>query len=306
MARKVSAGDPLRPSAAVHNATLELIERRRAGRHNIGAGGHARSGPDGAILARNDSGAGRDRFDILGVDGPIVNVTENAAEFESRVSVVGVAPEEKHRGRFVVLLEPLPGGLIGRACLFGACVARVKMLSEAHQFADVAPGESSMLHSGGRGAAHLAWVQPVEDRDDPEIAWTIARLGVASTSTARARVTGYRLPGYTHYVGRLIDADGADIDPDGDPVELHCRKGVPDTVTDIRGYLPRLLATDFVDTIWDVRWVDEEGGRWYIEAAFSPWCEEEGVPGHPPGFPVVDPFPQEPGDPHGAESIWWP
>lgn len=34
-----------------------------------------------------------------------------------------------------------------------------------------------ILKSSTTGSAHLLWVQPRKERDDPDIAWVIARIG---------------------------------------------------------------------------------------------------------------------------------
>ena len=176
--KKVQRGDPLVIPAATFNTFIDAARdfqqrqrsaRRRAQRERQDAG---------IILVRNESGQDRERFDVLGIQGRIITPTDNADEFTNRVALSGDVPSTTHAGRFVVLLEPLRDGAIGRVCIDGVCVVRVEMVDEGHGFADVKAGDASELESAAAGTAQLLWVQPEEDRDDPAIAWTVARLGV--------------------------------------------------------------------------------------------------------------------------------
>jgi hypothetical protein len=129
------------------------------------------------VLVRNESGADRERFDVLGIEGPIIERVDNEEEFKQRVALRGVVPSSPHLGKFAILLDPAKDQAIVRACVDGVSVVRVRMNDEAHQFADVELGQASQLGSADGGTARLLWVEPVEDRQNPEIAWTIARIG---------------------------------------------------------------------------------------------------------------------------------
>ena len=104
--------------------------------------------------------------------------------------------------------------MIVRACVDGVCVIRVRMVDEAHTSADVAVGVASRLESGDSGTARLLWIEPVEDRQDPEIAWTVARIGGGgggSVTAAFAMITsktGSSPPFRYAAVQATMDADG--------------------------------------------------------------------------------------------------
>ena len=42
------------------------------------------------IMVKNNTGADRDRFDVLGISGPIISPADNLVEFQNRVAMVGV------------------------------------------------------------------------------------------------------------------------------------------------------------------------------------------------------------------------
>lgn len=158
--QKVKRGDPLVIPAGTFNtfvdAARDFQQRQRSAQRTT-----QRDQLDtGIILIRNESGADRGRFDVLGIAGPIIEPVDNAEEFKQRVALKGVVPSSPHAGKFAILLEPATNQTIVRACLDGVCVVRVRMVDEAHTSADVAIGVTSRLESGDSGTARLLWVEP--------------------------------------------------------------------------------------------------------------------------------------------------
>jgi len=176
---KVRSGDPLVIPAATYNAFVDVARDHRERQRSATKDGAPDWRQTGIVLVRNDSGADRERFDVLGVSGPVITPTDNADAFKERVAIKGVTPTTAHAGRFVVLLEPAKAGLFGRGCVDGVCVARVKMNDEGHVFAEAKDGQADKLDSGAAGSACLLWVQPPSDRDpDPTVAWALIRVGL--------------------------------------------------------------------------------------------------------------------------------
>lgn len=175
--QKVKRGDPLVTPAEAFNAFVDAARgfqnhQRDRGRQVL----HGRL-DTGSVLIRNDSGSDRERFGVLGIEGPIIERVDNEAEFKQRVALRGTVPGEDHLGRFAILLEPAAAGAIVRACVDGVCVARVRMNDEAHVFADVEVGAAAQLGSSETGTARLLWIEPIEDRPSVEIAWAVVRVG---------------------------------------------------------------------------------------------------------------------------------
>src|SRR5262245_15770591 len=76
----------------------------------------------GAILVRNDSGADRNRFDILGLASPLISHTANSVALQEclrRVALSGITPASSHERNFCVLQEPIPSGKTGLAKISG-------------------------------------------------------------------------------------------------------------------------------------------------------------------------------------------
>lgn len=176
--RKPQPGEPLSIPAKAYGAMVDAAKDYLARQVRRGGGALTELPPGNVVLVKNTSGAARNRFDVLGIDGPIFTRGDNDAEFKARIALTGSTPAaDTHAGRFVVLLEPAIDGVIARAWISGVCVVRVEMNDEAHTAADVADGDAGKLSSAESGAAALLWIEPVEERDDPAIAWCVVRFG---------------------------------------------------------------------------------------------------------------------------------
>lgn len=214
--RKVRRGDPLVIPARTFNSFIE-VAREFQDRQRSAQQRHAVHRPPdtGIVLVRNESGADRDRFDVLGIEGPIFTRAESEDTFRQRVALRGVVPTAAHAGRFAVLLEPARDQAIVRACVDGVCIVQVRMVDEGHTSADVAYGVASRLESGS-GAARLLWIESPGDRDTPDIAWTVARIGGGggdgSVTAAFAMITSKagESPPYRYSAEQAtMDVDGA-------------------------------------------------------------------------------------------------
>ena len=156
---KVRSGDPLRIPADDYNAAMDAARFVASRQHDVASGLRGGGRQACIVTVRNDSGEDRARFDVLGIDVPIILPAANATEFANRIALVGVTPTADHAGRFVVLTEPLAVGKIGRAVAAGVCQVRINVDDEDHAFADVDPGDATQLASGMSGAATILWME---------------------------------------------------------------------------------------------------------------------------------------------------
>ncbi len=153
---KVSPGQPLRIAADTWNAVMEATSSIQAERFGQGAGPAERSLALGEILVRNDTGAARGRFDVVGLGDPLILPSVNLAGFQSRVAMRGIAPDAGRPGVCVVLQEPLAAGRIGRALASGVTPVRLQVNAAADTAAEVTNG-SSVLASAATGTALILW-----------------------------------------------------------------------------------------------------------------------------------------------------
>ncbi|MEX0744877.1 MAG: hypothetical protein WD118_04680 [Phycisphaeraceae bacterium] len=214
--KKVQTGQPLKIPAQAYNAFIDTARahaQREQDRHR-----HASPPGSGAgtVLVRNDSGEDRDRFDVLGLDAPLITPEDNLPQFTNHVALKGVLPTADYRGRFALLLAPLKAGRIGHALLSGVSVARLKLLSPLHTHAQVAAGEAGYLLSSVGGAAQILWHDQPEAGQEDEPVWAVVRLGPADSETQIVMARNEEdatLPVHRP-VGVLPPADMLDGDPE--------------------------------------------------------------------------------------------
>jgi len=188
--RKVQRGDPLRIPADAYNAFIDTARAYRANQHDVdGASEQGERFNSGVVLVRNESGAARERFDVLTIDGPVFDPNEATDSFKNRVVLKGKTPTDSDAGNFLILLEPLDVNAIGLACVSGVCPVKVHIKDSDHGFADVSGSETGHLVSNsGGGAAQILWKEDGEPATG--VKWAIVRLS-NRTEMFPARITGH-------------------------------------------------------------------------------------------------------------------
>src|SRR5687768_15370843 len=104
--RKVVSGERL-PGfpAAAFNAFVDTVHAVRAQQLNAGGAQSERFRQGDIISVRNDSGQDAERFDVLGLNVPIIDVDDNESVFKERVALVAGTPSTL--GKFGICLEPI-------------------------------------------------------------------------------------------------------------------------------------------------------------------------------------------------------
>ena len=243
-ARRVQPGEPLAIPAAVWNDLVAMLrERGREGTLRPGPAPGGRGG--GLVLVRNSSGQDVGWFGILGVDGVVYTPEDNEAGFLGQPVLDGKKPTEDHRGRFVVVLEPIAAGAVGRAIAQGLTPVRVQVAEgeEDLEFADVCTDEGEeclYLVMAGQGAAQVLWLDAATDPPaDPDVRWALVRLANAMGAAPAIAVHGLRVTG----VWKAYGESWGGFETDG-------------YITFVTGQFAFL----------DKSWVDEESDDLYINA----------------------------------------
>jgi hypothetical protein len=171
--KKVQRGQPLVIPASTFNAFVDAaqdFQRRKLSQQSTG---QSTSRDADMVLVKNTSGADRARFEILGINTPVITPTDNLEEFRNRVVLSGVVPTAaNHWGKFVILAEPIRNGLLGLGWLSGVCPVKVDIVNANHWHADIADNSAANLKSSGGGAAQILWKE-----SGTGVEWTVVRLG---------------------------------------------------------------------------------------------------------------------------------
>jgi hypothetical protein len=90
--RKVKPGDPLAIPAATFNTFVDAARDFLARQHQQAQSGTPSGRHNCIVLVRNDSGADRQRFDVLGISGPVFDPASDEDAFKNYPAMAGVTP----------------------------------------------------------------------------------------------------------------------------------------------------------------------------------------------------------------------
>ncbi len=183
--QKVQAGQRLEIPAAAYNAFVDAVRADRQRRHDVRQETDREARQTGIIRVGNDSGASLDRYSVLALRDPIINPSDNLAEFKNQVAFAGDLPADPSRSeRFAVLLEPLAEDAIGRGIVAGVTPVRVDVVRETDLYAEPIIGTTTHLRSASNGQTRILWREA-----GTGVKWAVVRL------SERARFAVFQLAG---------------------------------------------------------------------------------------------------------------
>jgi hypothetical protein len=97
--------------------------------------------------------------DVLGIDEPIITLTQNAAEKYNGVRWKGIAPSTStpHYGQYAILQEPAAAGAIVRAVMHGLTWCKLTITHASDIAAEITNGATSALTTGYVGTSRILW-----------------------------------------------------------------------------------------------------------------------------------------------------
>jgi hypothetical protein len=176
--KKVQPGAKLRISAADYNGAMDAAAWYDRNQRSLNAQFNGPFGYSQIALVKNNCGEDRQRFEILGIGGVVMNPSTAEAGFLEKICVTGVTPVVgTHDHAFVVLLEPIADGKIGRCMIDGVTPARVTITTPSgstDSYAGVSDSSLSpyTLVTGASGGAQVLWSGPGGSTDD----WALIRI----------------------------------------------------------------------------------------------------------------------------------
>lgn len=214
---KLSAGAPITAfSRTVYNDTIDML---RWWRIAVNSGRGPADGipipPSNLItIVRNDSGSDLERFAVLGIRDPIYTRDDNQVEFDNKPSWAGTVPTltgDTPSTSYVVTLEPLGSGKIGRAVLAGLVPVQLYFDSDAliYKFADAHDGDTTYLYPGVSGRAEILWSETPASY--PGSAWALVLLGSGFCDEIVALTLAEPLLACSSAAALLLDCNGQAI-----------------------------------------------------------------------------------------------
>jgi len=141
------------------------------------------------ILAQNSTTGTVNRWGVLSVAGVVFTpsgATGNATQqFQDQPVLSGGLPTGGQS--FVVAVEPIAAGKIGRVAVAGVVQAKINVVSESDTFATAKDGDLTQLTSSSSGEATILWKESGTGAGK----WALVRFGAAGAAGIRlGKVTG--------------------------------------------------------------------------------------------------------------------
>ena len=139
------------------------------------------------ILAKNDTATVVNRWGVLSVAGVVFTpsgATGNATQqFQDQPVLSGGLPTGG--SAFVVAVEPIAAGKIGRVAVAGVVQAKINITDAGHGFAKAKDGDLTQLSSADAGDAKILW----KEGSTGPAKWAIVRFGGAGGGSIRLAKT---------------------------------------------------------------------------------------------------------------------
>lgn len=107
---KVKPDDPLTIPAETFNAFADASRHFQERQRSAAREGQRDFRQAEIVLVGNECGQDRERFEVLGIERPIIKPNVNAEAFKDRVAVCGVVPRRGHDGHYIVMAESAAAG----------------------------------------------------------------------------------------------------------------------------------------------------------------------------------------------------
>ena len=165
-----------------------------SGRFDRGLGPLTTSRSSALVRVRNGTGADLDRFAVVGLSAPVFEPSDSEDAYLREVAFAAVTPDgTDHLGKFAVLFEPAPADRVVRAWVAGVTQARLNVLDDGHDYADVSDGTCDYLDSTAYGSAQVIWREGTGGGYGYGYGtgeqWAIVRLGASPVALGLAKVT---------------------------------------------------------------------------------------------------------------------
>ncbi len=194
--RKRLYGDPLTFPAELYNKLAEVAQEADFDRSQD----EERFWRSNTIIkVRNQSGGNVDQFGILQVDVPTILRTDNSDGFKEQVVCDAITPTGG--GKFVILLEPIASGDIGRAVASGVCPVQLSATGVGKSYCDSASANSATLAPADTGSARILWTETTGSDY-----WALVRF--PDSSPGSGTFTDITIEGDTTFEGDIIFVGG--------------------------------------------------------------------------------------------------
>jgi hypothetical protein len=202
------------------------------------------------ILAKNNTTGAVRRWGVLSVAGVVFTpsgATGNATQqFQDQPVLSGGLPTGG--AAFVVAVEPIAAGKIGRCAVAGVVQAKINVVSESDTFATAKDGDLTQLTSASSGEATILW----KESGTGSGKWALVRFGAAGAAGIRlGKVTGTWNKGATASVTQWKGDGSAAVSGPSGPATFTAINRAQTVTGPSGGYW---VGCESIDGTWHLEW----------------------------------------------------
>ena len=202
------------------------------------------------ILAQNSTTGTVNRWGVLSVAGVVFTpsgATGNATQqFQDQPVLSGGLPTGG--AAFVVAVEPIAAGKIGRVAVAGVVQAKVNVVSESDTFATAKDGDLTQLTSSSSGEATILW----KESGTGSGKWALVRFGAAGAAGIRlGKVSGTWSKGATASVTQWKGDGSAAVSGPSGPLTFSAINRAQTVTGPTGGYW---VGCESIDGTWHLEW----------------------------------------------------
>jgi hypothetical protein len=204
------------------------------------------------ILAKNNTTGTVNRWGVLSVAGVVFTpsgATGNATQqFQDQPVLSGGLPTGG--SSFVVAVEPIAAGKIGRVAVAGVVQAKINVVAESDTFATAKDGDLTQLTSASSGEAQILW----KESGTGASKWAIVRFGGAGGASIRlGKVTGTWSKGSTASVTQWKGDGSQAVTGASGPAKFIAINRAQTVTGPTGGYW---VGCESIDGTWHLEWAE--------------------------------------------------
>lgn len=204
------------------------------------------------ILAQNSTTGVVSRWGVLSVAGVVFTpsgATGNATQqFQDQPVLSGGLPTGG--SAFVVAVEPIAAGKIGRCAVAGVVQAKINVTDASHGFAKAKDGDLTQLSSADTGDAQILW----KESGTGASKWAIVRFGAGAGASIRlGKVTGTWSKGSTVTVTQWKGDGSQQVTGPSGPLTFSAINRAQTVTGPTGGYW---VGCESIDGTWHLEWAE--------------------------------------------------
>lgn len=205
------------------------------------------------ILVKNGTTGTVNRWGVLAVAGVVFTPsgTTGAAtrQFQDQPCLSGGLPTGGTA--FVVAVEPIKAGKIGRAAVAGVVQCKITVASESDTFATAKDGDLTQLTSASSGEATILWKEPGTGANK----WALVRFGGAGAAAGirLGKVSGTWSKGATASVTHWLGNGSAAVSGTSGPAKFTAINRAQTITGPTGGYW---VGCESIDGTWHLEWAE--------------------------------------------------